>query len=584
MSDTKLTVLIVGGYGTFGGRLARLLAGEPGVKLLIAGRNIAKARAFCDTHLAGADAEPVVFDRDGDIIAALGAYDPDLVVDASGPFQDYPGDVYKLVRACIGGGVNYIDLADASAFVLGIGQFNDMAREHNCFALTGASSYPTLSAAVMRHLTEPMPRVETITAGIAPSPHATLGKNVVVAGISYAGKPIELIYRGQPVTGYALAETRRSTIAPPGVLPLKNRLFSLVDVPDNQLMLLQWHGLKAIWFGFSPGPDLPQRGFNIAANLVRYRLLPSLKPFAPIIARLASWLRWGEDRSGMFVAIAGRGEDGTRTERTWHLIAEDDHGPFIPAMAIAAVVRRCLAGRTPEPGARPAIDDVDLADYEALFKKFSMRWGVRDEGPSTAKQPLYRRLLGSAWDDLPALIQAMHDLDGTMVAEGRARVTRGKSFLARLAGRVIGFPGAGDDIPVKVTFAGEDGHETWHRDFAGQTFESVQLQGRGRSAYLLNERFGAMTVGLALVVADGRLHLTVRRWSLFGIAMPMMMAPRSHAYESVEDGRFNFHVDVSLPLAGHVAGYHGWLEPRPLTADEEAAIARSKTDFARATS
>ena len=42
-----LRILIVGGYGVFGGRLAQLLADEPRLCLIIAGRSLAKAEAFC---------------------------------------------------------------------------------------------------------------------------------------------------------------------------------------------------------------------------------------------------------------------------------------------------------------------------------------------------------------------------------------------------------------------------------------------------------------------------------------------------------------------------------------------------------
>jgi hypothetical protein len=40
MSGDRLSLLIIGGYGTFGGRLARLLGDEPRLRLLIAGRSL----------------------------------------------------------------------------------------------------------------------------------------------------------------------------------------------------------------------------------------------------------------------------------------------------------------------------------------------------------------------------------------------------------------------------------------------------------------------------------------------------------------------------------------------------------------
>ena len=43
--DARLRVLILGGYGFFGARLARLLADIAGVETIVGGRDLAKARA-----------------------------------------------------------------------------------------------------------------------------------------------------------------------------------------------------------------------------------------------------------------------------------------------------------------------------------------------------------------------------------------------------------------------------------------------------------------------------------------------------------------------------------------------------------
>ncbi|MBC7737498.1 MAG: hypothetical protein H7245_09860 [Candidatus Saccharibacteria bacterium] len=44
-----MKILILGGYGVFGGRLVQLLAGQ-GLDLIVAGRDLQRARAFCATH------------------------------------------------------------------------------------------------------------------------------------------------------------------------------------------------------------------------------------------------------------------------------------------------------------------------------------------------------------------------------------------------------------------------------------------------------------------------------------------------------------------------------------------------------
>jgi hypothetical protein len=181
---------------------------------------------------------------------------------------------------------------------------------------------------------------------------------------------------------------------------------------------------------------------------------------------------------------------------------------------------------------------------------------------ATAALPLYRRLLGEAYDCLPAPLRAMHDLRGAITAEGRATVTRGRSLLARLAAVVVGFPQAGGNVPLRVDFKIEDGRERWTRTFAGRAFHSTQEQGRGRFEWLVCERFGPLCVGLALVLDNGKLRLVVRRWSMLGIPLPLWLAPRGDSYEYAEDGRFHFHVEIRHPFTGLIVGYQGWLVPR----------------------
>jgi hypothetical protein len=242
------------------------------------------------------------------------------------------------------------------------------------------------------------------------------------------------------------------------------------------------------------------------------------------------------------------------------MIAEGDDGPLIPSMAAEAIIRRRLAGMRPDPGARPATRDLELSDYEALFARRKIYCGVRDTPP--AGTPLYRRLLGDAYAQLPAPIQAMHELTETLVAEGVATIDRGKNLFARAIAAVIGFPQAGHDVPVKVAFTLRDGREVWQRTFADRSFSSTQEEGRGRFDRLLCERFGPFAFGLALVCEAGRMRLVARGWSIFGIPLPRALAPFGDAYESAEDGRFHFHVEIRLAWIGLIVGYRGWLLPQ----------------------
>jgi predicted DCC family thiol-disulfide oxidoreductase YuxK len=362
-----MRVLILGGYGSFGARLARLLADEAELTLVIAGRSAAKAAAFCGAFAGRAKAIALGFDRDGDVGRQLRAAAPDLVVDASGPFQAYGAQPYRVVEACIALGIHYLDLADGAGFVNEIARFDAAARARGIFALSGASTLPALTAAVVRRLARGIDRVEEVRAGIAPSPRAALGVNVVRAIASYAGKPIAPARNGARRRRHALIDSLRFTIRPPGRVPLRPRRFTLIDAPDREALPALWPELRTVWVGAGTVPASLHRLLSALAWLVRLRLAPSLAPLAPLFHRAMRTLRWGEHRGGMFVTVAGRDRAGGRVERAWHLVAEGDDGPFIPVMAAAALVRRVLAGAAPAPGARPATRELELDAFEALF-------------------------------------------------------------------------------------------------------------------------------------------------------------------------------------------------------------------------
>jgi Domain of unknown function (DUF4166)/Saccharopine dehydrogenase NADP binding domain len=553
-------VLILGGYGTSGGRLARLLADDARLTLLIAGRSYAAAEDFCAGLGGAARREPLKFDRTGYVLAQLRDTTPEMVVDASGPFQIYGDDPYVVVKACIALKIPYLDLADGAAFVDGIAAFDGEAKAQNIFVLSGVSSFPVLTAAVVRELSADMAQVDSVTAGVAPSPFADIGLNVLRAIASYAGKPLAIPRDGRKTTAYAILDFLPFTIAPPGRLPLLPRRFTLVEVPDLEVLPALFPTLKTVWVGAGMVPAVLHRALSGLASLVRLRILRSLLPFADWMHRSRRWLRWGEHRGGMFVAVAGTAAGGHRVTREWHMIAEGDDGPFIPSMAAAAVVRRVLDGDRPAAGARAGTTDVTLADYAAQFATRRIFTGVREPAPQTA--PLYRRILGPAYEALPEPVRRLHDLEGESVAEGHATIGRGDGWIVRRIAAAFGFPPAGDDVPVTVEFRRESGREVWRRNFGGQMFSSLQEEGRGRFDRLLCERFGPCAFALALVVDDGHLRLILRRWSVSGFAMPLWLAPACVAYESGEGGRFRFFVELRYRFLGLIVRYQGWLQLR----------------------
>jgi uncharacterized protein GlcG (DUF336 family) len=84
MSERRWRILIVGSYGVFGGRIVELLAGEQQLELVVAGRSLAQAQAFCARLNAQAALRSERFDRAGDVTAQIRTLAPDIVVEPSG--------------------------------------------------------------------------------------------------------------------------------------------------------------------------------------------------------------------------------------------------------------------------------------------------------------------------------------------------------------------------------------------------------------------------------------------------------------------------------------------------------------------
>ena len=539
------TVLILGGYGGFGVRLSRRLA-SAGHRVLVAGRDLRRAQALC-TAIPGC--EPLHADRKGDIAALLAEHRPALLIDAAGPFQD--GDL-RVPAACIAAGIAYLDLADARVFVTTIATLDDAAKRAEVAVLSGASSVPALSGAVVRALAHGIDRATAIEIAISASNRAAAGASVATAILSYVGRPIALRRAGRWTARPGWQELRRERFALADGTVIYDRLVALADVPDLALLPERVAGRPAVTF--RAGTELAVQNLILwlASWPVRWHWLASLAPFARLLLPLQRLTaRLGSDRSAMSVRLFGVG-GGARIERCWTLIADDGDGPEIPTLAAAILADRILRGEI-APGARDAGTALDLADFAPAFGGLAIR---HETTTHSLPPPLYARVMGQRFDALAPEVAAIHDVLRDGGARGRATVTGGGNPLARMIARIMRFPPPGEH-ELHVAIAERDGVERWTRDFGGHRFTS-ELSERGER---LVERFGPLRFTFDLPSDGTGLRMAMRGWSCLGVPLPLALAPRSDAREWAEDGRFHFEVPIALPLVGPVVHYTGWLVP-----------------------
>jgi hypothetical protein len=75
----------------------------------------------------------------------------------------------------------------------------------------------------------------------------------------------------------------------------------------------------------------------------------------------------------MHVTVSGVGTDGEPLRRQWHLIAEQDHGPFIPCFPAIALARRILRNEIAARGAMPCMGLLTTDDILAVGQGLHLR-------------------------------------------------------------------------------------------------------------------------------------------------------------------------------------------------------------------
>jgi len=364
-------VVVLGGYGHFGARIVRALAATPAVQVIAAGRHPDTANA----NLAGADLGGVAVCRldtaAADFPAQLAATGADIVVHTAGPFQ---GQDYAVARACLQAGMHYIDLADGRAFVRDFPAALDaLARQAGRSAISGASTLPALSSAVVDALRPEFSELHAIDLVIAPAQATPLGMATVRAVLSYCGRSFQWWSAGrwQRTVGWAAPQ-------PVAFARLAPRLAAPCDVPDHDLLVARYPGVRSVRFRAALELPFLQRCLALLARLRWLGVPLPMRALAAVFARAGRWFdRFGSDLGGMLVRLRGE-KEGRAHGLCWELTAPTLHGPEIPCLAAILLVQK-LANGTPLPvGAHACMGLLSLAEFEAAFAAWRIETAVRE--------------------------------------------------------------------------------------------------------------------------------------------------------------------------------------------------------------
>jgi saccharopine dehydrogenase-like NADP-dependent oxidoreductase len=363
-----LRAILIGATGVFGSRIARRLAGDPRFTLVLVGRQRQALEAL-QAELGSALVEVATLDVTGaEFSASLARLTPQLVIHTAGPFQ---GQDYLVAEACLACGSDYIDLADGRDFVSGITRLNDRAREAGRLLVSGGSSVPALSSAVVDALLPRFRTLQSIEHAINPGNRTPRGDATVASILGYCGRPIRVWRDGRWQHAHGWMSGRRQ------LFPFGRRRVGVCEVPDLELFPARYPQVHTVLF--RAGLELPllQVGTLCAAWLVRLGLIHDLARHAPRLRRFSEiFMHFGSDIGGMVVELAGIGVDGAPLGLRWWLDAAAGDGPQVPVTPAVVLAQRLADGLVAVKGAQPCMGLLTMDQLVAGFAGYALRTGI----------------------------------------------------------------------------------------------------------------------------------------------------------------------------------------------------------------
>lgn len=362
-------ILIIGGYGNFGSFIALRLSREDNIQLIIAGRDKHKAEKYADKLQAKLKPESYQLDIDANLEEALISINPHVVIHTSGPYQNQS---YKVAEACIKQGCHYIDLADGRAFVNGITCLDQQAQAKKVLLVSGASSVPCLTAAIIDKYKTEFNQLEKIEYAIATAHLTNRGLATTTAALSYAGKPFTTLIDGQMQTVYGWTDLKFRRFWKLGLRPMSH-----CDIPDLTLFPARYPTVNTIHFRGGIEIKLLHIILVGLSWLVRFNLISSLEPYAAKMLKISFLFDViGRDNSGFYMSLFGLDESGKNKQIDFEIVAKKGDGLYIPSMPSIVIAKKIANNELTQIGAKPCLDIITLDEYLQALQDLHIEWRV----------------------------------------------------------------------------------------------------------------------------------------------------------------------------------------------------------------
>lgn len=347
-----MTVVVFGGYGTFGAHAARALAAA-GVPLRIAGRNEARAKSFA-ARLGGGH-QGIAADAADPASARRALEGARVAVSCAGPFSALP---LTLPEACLATGAHYVDIADHRGWLARLRALDGRFRDRGLTAACGCSSLPGISGALALLAAERLSAVSHARVTLFIGNRNPKGEAAVRSAAAQLGRTFP------SPQGPLVGLRGRETVYLPE--PFGSRAVYDWDSPELDLFL-PLLGTRHVRVKVGFESRLATRAFAALA-----RLGPGLgSRLVPILAALGRPLS-GLGHSGGYVQVELFAPDGAREAASLGGDADGQRMAALPAAFVAlglldgTVTARGVVTASEALGARRLIDSLVAEGYALI--------------------------------------------------------------------------------------------------------------------------------------------------------------------------------------------------------------------------
>ena len=332
-------IVVLGGYGFFGGLIVRDLLEHTRTRILIAGRHQPE-KPLADPRVRFVRADLNDFPT---LEAALqGAF---ALIHCAGPYQ---ASAMNPLHAAIASGVHYLDLAECRDFARRIHECHDAARHANIAVFTGMSVVPGLAALLAQALRMNFDKIYAIRTFVAPGTRGSRGPGTVHSLLAGVGRPMRVPRRGRDVPALGWSEGEWIRFPPPIGW---RRQYLALETADFDLFQ---HFFEVQHVEFKAGSEFAwlNRCLAVVARLRARTGFPRLEDWTNTLRKGLRVLgRFGTDRGGVLVEVAGT-KNGTQVQQQIAVVA-DRNGERIPAVPAALAVAALLRGEVNDRGVVP---------------------------------------------------------------------------------------------------------------------------------------------------------------------------------------------------------------------------------------